>query len=63
MIVSHSFLKKTFTLIKASQRTFVYDIKEILRLEHQAKKKMAIMRMFTEMKDFNYQPPQMYYDK
>jgi hypothetical protein len=32
-------------------------------LELKVKRKLHVLRMYTEFKDFNYEPPQMYYDK
>ena len=44
-------------------RCFSYDHREIHKLEQEVKKKLNVLRMVTELKDFNYETPQMYYDK
>lgn len=36
---------------------------EVNELAKSVKRKINVMRMFTDLKDFNYQPPNMYYDK
>jgi hypothetical protein len=49
--------------ISTSNRNFTYTDKEINDLEKEVRRKLNIMRMFTDFKDFNYEPPQMYYDR
>lgn len=44
-------------------RSFSYDHGEIKKLELQVRRKMQILRMFSDLKDFDYEPPQMQYDK
>lgn len=42
---------------------FSYDHRELYKLEMQVKKKLNLLRIFTDLKEFNYEAPQMYYDK
>lgn len=42
---------------------FSYDHRELYKLEMQVKKKLNMLRIFTDLKEFNYEAPQMYYDK
>jgi len=42
---------------------FSYDHGEIKKLELKVRRKMQILRMFSDLKDFDYEPPQMSYDK
>lgn len=42
---------------------FSYDHGEIKKLELKVKRKLQVLRMFSELKDFDYEPPTMSYDK
>jgi hypothetical protein len=44
-------------------RGFSYDHGEIKRLELAVKRKMQVLKMFTDMKEFDYEAPEMSYDK
>ena len=46
-----------------SFRAFSIDVKEIKALENQVKRRINVIRAHTELREFTYQPPQMYYDK
>jgi hypothetical protein len=46
-----------------NRRNFAYSHSEIKVLEIKVKKKLQVLRMFSEMKDFNYETPDMIYDK
>lgn len=50
-------------MLKTSQRYFGYDHRELFLLEQKVKKRLNLLRMATDLKDFNYEAPQMYYDK
>ena len=50
-------------MLHMSLRTFSIDQKEIRALENSVKRKMNVIRAHTELREFTYQPPQMYYDK
>lgn len=50
-------------MVGTSSRAFSYDHNEIKRMELEVKKKLQVLRMFSEMKDFDYEPPTMTYDK
>lgn len=66
MIISRSakptLLRQAFL---ATQQTFgfSYDHGEIKRMELKLKKKLQVLRMFSDLKDFDYEPPNMTYDK
>ena len=47
----------------SAARCFSYDHGEIKKLELQVRRKMQILRMFSDLKDFDYEAPQMQYDK
>lgn len=40
-----------------------YNVNEIRKLQNKLQRKINILKMFTEYQDFNYEPPQMTYDK
>lgn len=64
MIVgSKSAAFRNLRLITAAQKPFSYDYKEIKRLEIEVKKKLQVLRMFTDLKEFDYEQPNMTYDK
>lgn len=50
-------------LLQNSMRLFSVDHGELKALEQKVKRKLHVMKMFTEYKDFDYEPPQMFYDK
>jgi hypothetical protein len=50
-------------LVSTQTRQFGYDIKEIEAMNAALQRKLNVLRMFTEYKDFNYEQPQMDYDK
>ena len=43
--------------------SFSYDHGEVKRLELNLRRKMQVLRMYTELKEFNYEAPNMSYDK
>jgi hypothetical protein len=70
MIVTSSLAAKSIAqraaasaLINNSSRSFSYDHGEIKKLELKVRRKLQILRMFSDLKDFDYEPPQMQYDK
>lgn len=50
-------------LVSLPSRNFSFSNAEIKQMEIKVKKKLQILRMFTELKDFNYEAPNMTYDK
>ena len=42
---------------------FSYDHSELKKLELKVKRKLQVLRMFSDLKDFDYEPPKMSYDK
>jgi len=42
---------------------FSYGHGEIRKLEMQVRRKLHVLRMFGELKEFDYEPPNMAYDK
>ena len=44
-------------------RSFAYDDTEINRMNAQLQRKINILKMFTKEAEFNYEQPQMNYDK
>lgn len=62
-MISTSSIKKSLRLLSQAQRSFAVTQTELYELEKMVKRKMNVMRMFTELKEFNYQQPNMYYDK
>ena len=42
---------------------FSYDHGEIKKLELQVKRKLQVLRMYSDLKDFDYEAPSMSYDK
>ena len=46
-----------------TSRSFSYDHGEIKKMELKFRRKMQILRMFSDLKDFDYEPPTMQYDK
>lgn len=44
-------------------RCFSYDYKDIKRLDLEFQRKLNLLKMYTVEKDFNYQQPEMIYDK
>ena len=50
-------------LVSLPQATFAYDHGEIKKLELNVKRKMQVLKMFSELKDFDYEAPEMSYDK
>lgn len=62
MIATKALLRRT-NLNSVSVRAFSYDLKEIKHLEAKVKRKVNVIRQQTELREFSYQPPQMYYDK
>ena len=51
-------------LLKAYPRAqFSYDHGEIKKLELQVKRKLQVLRMYSDLKDFDYEAPSMSYDK
>ena len=50
-------------LTSSSFRLFSYSDREIKRLEQEFNRKFNAIRMHTEQKEFNYEQPQMIYDK
>ena len=70
MIVTSSLAAKSIAqraaasaLINNLSRSFSYDHGEIKKLELKVRRKLQILRMFSDLKDFDYEPPQMQYDK
>ena len=50
-------------ITSSSFRLFSYDSREIKRLELEFNRKFNAIKMHTEQKEFNYEQPQMIYDK
>jgi hypothetical protein len=50
-------------MLKLVRRTFSYTEREVMDLERKFTKRMNTLKMYNENKDFNYEPPQMMYDK
>ena len=50
-------------MVTASFKGFSYDHNEIKKMEAAMKKKLQVLRMFTDMKEFDYEQPNMTYDK
>ncbi len=50
-------------MLQFSSRTMTYDHREVLILRAKVKRKLSVMRQAEDLKEFNYQPPQMYYDR
>lgn len=46
-----------------AHRCFSYDYREIKRLDMEFQRKLNLLRMYTEQKEFNYEQPEMIYDK
>lgn len=70
MIVTSSLAAKSIaqraaasTLFSLPSRSFSYDHGEIKKMELQVRRKMQILRMFSDLRDFDYEPPTMQYDK
>ena len=47
----------------ASQRCFSVTWSELHQMDQKLKRKLNKLRMFTEDREFTYEPPQMTYDK
>ena len=50
-------------MLKIIRRSFSYSEREIMSLERKFTKRMNTLKMYNEKKEFNYEPPQMRYDK
>ncbi len=50
-------------LTTVPKATFAYDHAEIKKLELAVKRKLQVLRMYSELKDFDYEAPNMTYDK
>jgi hypothetical protein len=50
-------------LLKTAARSFGYDIREIAKMNSRLQRKINVLRMFTDHKMFNYERPDMTYDK
>ena len=49
--------------MKVPARYFSYDQRELKRLDMEFQRKLNMLRMYTEQKEFNYEQPEMIYDK
>jgi len=47
----------------SSKACFSYDHGELKKLELKVKRKLQVLRMFSELKEFDYEAPSMSYDK
>ena len=54
---------KSVALTTNACRTFSYDVREIKLLEMEFKRKLNVLKMATDQKEFNYEQPEMIYDK
>ena len=50
-------------MVQVSNSEFSYDHRDIKRLELAVKRKMQVLKIFTELKEFDYEAPNMSYDK
>ena len=50
-------------LVQQQKATFAYDHGEIKKLELAVKRKLQVLKMYSELKDFDYEAPNMTYDK
>ena len=53
----------TSLLPYSSKACFSYDHGELKKLELKVKRKLQVLRMFSELKEFDYEAPSMSYDK
>lgn len=54
--------KSLHPLLQLSRRSFTYDVRELQRMNNVLRRKINIMKMFTEHRDFNYEQPKVTYD-
>ena len=59
--IANSLKLKSLSLLP--QRFFSYDRREIMKMQEKLRKTYTIMRMFDEKSKFDYEPPNLYYDK
>lgn len=62
LAAQHSFKPRHLSALP-SLRSFSYDRSEIKKMELNVKRKLQVLRMYTELKDFDYEPPTMSYDR
>lgn len=63
MLVKSLARKRPLMAAMSSQRAFTYDQREIRRNYQNLMRKINILKMFTKHKEFNYEEPNMTYDK
>ena len=54
---------KKVHLTTTTKRCFTYDMREIKAMNSALQRKINVLKMFTEYKTFNYEQPEMTYDK
>jgi hypothetical protein len=51
------------TLVKYAQNAFSYNYRETKKVEMEFNRKLKLLRMVSYKKTFNYEQPEMVYDK
>ena len=55
--------RRSSALVDCPVAQFSYDFSEVKRLELKVKRKLQVLRTFTELKKYDYEAPNMSYDK
>lgn len=61
-MLAKSFINQS-TLVRYAKNTFSYNYRETKKMDLEFNRKLALLKMMSSQKSFNYEQPEMVYDK